>query len=321
MVRGRSPLPPSRQIVTLAGGVGAAKLIRGLVRRIAPHRLTVVVNTGDDETFYGLHVSPDLDTITYTLANLVNRQQGWGRVDESFTTLGELARFYGKPWFALGDRDFATHLYRTDRLRMGARLSEVTNEIARALGVKSQVMPMSDDALRTFVKIRGSRALPFQEYFVRGRARGAVERIELRGARRARALPAALHALRTAAATILAPSNPFVSLGPILALAGVRETLARSRPRVAAISPIVGGRTIKGPADRMLRGLGMAVSPVSIARLYRDIVGVFVLDKIDRGYAGSIEKLEMRTVVTDTIMTTPSRAARLAEVVLRALEV
>ena len=301
--------------------MGAAKFIRGLVRRIAPQRLTVVVNTGDDETFYGLHVSPDLDTVTYTLANLVNRQQGWGRLDESFTTLGELARFYGKPWFTLGDRDFATHLYRTQRLRAGARLSEVTNEIARALGVKSQVLPMSDDPLRTFVKIRGSQALPFQEYFVRGRARGAVERIELRGAQRARALPAALHALHTAAATILAPSNPFVSLGPILALAGVRETLARSRRRVAAISPIVGGRTIKGPADRMLRGLGMAVSPVSVAKLYRDIVGVFVLDKIDRGYAGTIEKLAMRAVVTDTIMTTPSRAARLAEVVLRALEV
>jgi LPPG:FO 2-phospho-L-lactate transferase len=301
--------------------VGAAKLIRGLVRRIAPQRLTVVVNTGDDETFYGLHVSPDLDTVTYTLANLVNRQQGWGRLDESFTTLGELARFYGKPWFALGDRDFATHLYRTERLRSGARLSEVTNEIARALGVRSQVLPMSDDPLRTFVKIRGSRALPFQEYFVRGRARGTVERIELRGAQRARALPAALHALRTAAATILAPSNPFVSLGPILALAGVRETLAHSRRRVAAISPIVGGRTIKGPADKMLRGLGMAVSPVSIAKLYRDIVGVFVLDKIDRRYAGTIEQLGMRTLVTDTIMTTPSRAARLAEVVLRALEV
>jgi LPPG:FO 2-phospho-L-lactate transferase len=301
--------------------VGAAKLIRGLVRRIVPQRLTVVVNTGDDETFYGLHVSPDLDTVTYTLANLVNRQQGWGRLDESFTTLGELARFYGKPWFALGDRDFATHLYRTERLRSGARLSVVTNEIARALGVRSQVLPMSDDPLRTFVKIRGSRALPFQEYFVRGRARGSVERIELRGAQRARALPAALHALRTAAATILAPSNPFVSLGPILALAGVRETLAHSRRRVAAISPIVGGRTIKGPADKMLRGLGMAVSPVSIAKLYRDIVGVFVLDKIDRRYAGTIEQLGMRTLVTDTIMTTPSRAARLAEVVLRALEV
>jgi LPPG:FO 2-phospho-L-lactate transferase len=301
--------------------VGAAKLIRGLVRRIAPQRLTVVVNTGDDETFYGLYVSPDLDTITYTLANLVNRQQGWGRLDESFTTLGELARFYGKPWFALGDRDFATHLYRSERLRSGARLSEVTTEIARALGVRSQVLPMSDDPLRTFVKIRGSRALPFQEYFVRGRARGTVERIELRGAQRARALPAALHALRTAAATILAPSNPFVSLGPILALAGVREALAHSRRRVAAISPIVGGRTIKGPADKMLRGLGMAVSPVSVAKLYRDIVGVFVLDKIDRRYAGTIEQLGMRTLVTDTIMSTPSRAARLAEVVLRALEV
>lgn len=320
MERGRSPLP-RKQIVTLAGGVGAAKFIRGLVRRIAPERLTVVVNTGDDETFYGLHVSPDLDTVTYTLAELVNRAQGWGREDESFLVLGELARFYGKPWFGLGDRDLATHIYRTQRLRAGAKLSAVTEEIARALGVSAQVLPMSDDRVRTFVKIRGRDALPFQQYFVRGRARGAVERVELRGAKRARTLPAALRAIRDAAATILAPSNPFVSLGPILALKGMRDALARSRPRVAAISPIVGGRTIKGPADKMLRGLGMAVSPVSVAELYRDIVGVFVLDNLDRRHAAAIEKFGMRVVVTDTVMTTPAKSARLAEVVLRALEV
>jgi len=312
---------PRRQIVTLAGGVGAAKFIRGLVRRIAPERLTVVVNTGDDETFYGLHVSPDLDTVTYTLAELVDRNQGWGRADESFLVLGELARFYGKPWFGLGDRDLATHIYRTERLRAGAKLSEVTAEITRALGVRSQVFPMSDDPVRTYVKLRGRDALPFQQYFVKGRARGAVERIELRGVKQARALPAALRAISNAAATILAPSNPFVSLGPVFGLKGVREALARSRSRVAAISPIVGGRTIKGPADKMLRGLGMKVSPVSVAELYRDIVGVFVLDHLDRRHAGAIEKLAMRVLVTDTVMTTPAKSARLADVVLRALEV
>ena len=301
--------------------MGAAKFIRGLVRRIAPERLTVVVNTGDDETFYGLHVSPDLDTVTYTLAELVNRNQGWGRADESFLVLGELARFYGKPWFSLGDRDLATHIYRTERLRAGAKLSAVTGEITRALGVRSRVLPMTDDPVRTFVKLRGREALPFQQYFVRGRARGAVERIELRGAKQASALPATLRAIRTSAATILAPSNPFVSLGPILALKGVRDALARSRRRVAAISPIVGGRTIKGPADKMLRGLGMKVSPVSVAQLYRDIVGVFVLDHLDRRHDDAIEKLAMRVVVTDTVMTTPAKSARLADVVLRALEV
>ena len=301
--------------------MGAAKFIRGLVRRIAPERLTVVVNTGDDETFYGFHVSPDIDTVTYTLANLVNPLQGWGRADESFTVLGELARFYGQPWFSLGDRDLATHIYRTERLRQGASLSEITNEISRALGVKSRILPMSDDRVRTFVKLRGRGPLPFQEYFVRGRARGVVEAIELRGAKQARALPAVVKAIRGAKATILAPSNPFVSLGPILALRGVRETLKKNRHRVAAISPIVGGKTIKGPADKMLRGLGMTVSPVSVAELYRDIVGAFVLDNLDAKHAGAIEKLGMRAVVTDTIMSTPDKAARLAEVVLRALEV
>ncbi len=301
--------------------MGAAKFIRGLVRTIAPERLTAVVNTGDDETFYGLHVSPDLDTVTYTLANVVNRHQGWGRADESFTLLGELSRFYGEPWFALGDRDLATHIFRTERLKSGASLSQVTGEIARALGVKARVLPMSDDPVRTFVKLRGRAAVPFQQYFVRGRARGAVERIELRGATRARPGASVLRELRDSAATILAPSNPFVSIGPILAVKGVREAMRRSRAKTAAISPIVGGRTIKGPADKMLRGLKMAVSPVSIARMYRDIVRVFVLDTLDRKHARAIEALGMRPIVTDTIMTTPAKAARLAEVVLRALEV
>jgi LPPG:FO 2-phospho-L-lactate transferase len=301
--------------------VGAAKFIRGLVRRIDPERLTVVVNTGDDETFYGLHVSPDIDTVTYTLAGVVSRAQGWGLDGESFNVLGALARFYGKPWFGLGDRDLATHLYRTERMHQGVSLSRITAEIAGAFGIKSRIIPMSDDRVRTFVKLRGRRAVPFQEYFVRGRARGAVEKIELRGIGRAHPNPAALRAIRKSGAIILAPSNPFVSLGPILKLTGVRAALRRVKPRVAAISPIVAGKTIKGPADKMLRGLGMEASPLGVARLYRDIAGLFVLDNADRRYLESIERLGMRALATDTIMATPERAAALAEVVLRALEV
>src|SRR5690348_13947873 len=237
MARGRS-FPPRAQITTLAGGVGAAKFIRGLVRRISPERLTVVVNTGDDENFYGLHVSPDVDTVTYTLAGEAHPQQGWGLRDESFRVRDALARFYGKQWFNIGDRDLATQLYRADRMRAGVPLSEVTAEVAMRFGVHARVLPMSDDRVRTFVKVHARAPMPFQEYFVRRRARGAVERIELRGLERARALPAALDAIRNSAAVILAPSNPFVSLGPILALRGVRDALRRVRGRVAAISPI-----------------------------------------------------------------------------------
>jgi LPPG:FO 2-phospho-L-lactate transferase len=301
--------------------VGAAKLIRGLARRLDQRRLDVIVNTGDDENFYGLHVSPDIDTIIYTLAGAVNRAQGWGLADETFNALGALSRFYGEPWFKLGDRDLATHLFRTERLRESASLSEVTAELAERFGVGARVMPMSDDAVRTFVKVRGRSAMPFQEYFVRRRFRGVVERIELRGIERARPLPAALKSIAGAAAVILAPSNPFVSLGPILGLKGMRKALGSVRSRVAAISPIVAGKTIKGPADRMLRGLGHEVSPLEVARLYRDCVGVFVLDRADRRYAGAIEELGIRALVTDTIMSSPARAARLAEVVLGALAV
>jgi LPPG:FO 2-phospho-L-lactate transferase len=301
--------------------VGAAKFIRGLVRRIDPGRLTVVVNTGDDETFYGLHVSPDIDTVTYTLAGAVNRAQGWGLEGESFNVLPALERFYGTPWFGLGDRDLATHLYRTERMHRGASLSRITAEIADAFAVKSRILPMSDDCVRTFVKLRGRLAIPFQEYFVRGRARGVVEKIDLRGIANARPTPAVLAALRKSAAVILAPSNPFVSLGPILQLTGVRAALRKVKSRVAAISPIVGGKTIKGPADKMLRGLGMEVSPLGVARLYRDIVGLFVLDAVDRRFIEPIERLGMRAVATDTIMSTAERAAALAEVVLRELAV
>ena len=297
--------------------MGAAKFIRGLVRIIPPERLTVVVNTGDDETFFGLHVSPDVDTVMYTLAGEVHPGQGWGLRDESFRVLDALTRFYGKPWFGLGDRDLATHLYRTDRLRAGTKLSDITADIARRFGVKSRILPMSDDRVRTFVKIRGRDAMPFQEYFVKGRARGVVEKIELRGIEDARPLPSVLEAIRNSSAVILAPSNPFVSLGPIYGLRGVREALSSARDRVVAISPIVGGKTIKGPADKMLRGLGLEVSALGIARLYKDIVGTFALDKVDRDYVEPIRELGMRAVAADTIMTTPAKAARLAKILIQ----
>jgi len=305
----------------LAGGVGAAKFLRGLVRAVGQPRVRVIVNTGDDEEFFGLHVSPDLDTIVYTLAGASNRTTGWGLAGETFNTLGALGRFYGAPWFNLGDSDLATHLFRTERLREGEPLGRVTAAIARAFGVRAQVLPMSDDRVRTFVKVRGRPAMPFQEYFVRRRFRGAVERIELRGAARARPHRDALGAIRGSAATIIAPSNPFVSIGPILALGGMRDAIRRRRPHVAAISPIVGGKAIKGPAAKMLRALGHHPSALGVARLYRDICAIFVLDNADRALAAAVEKLGMRAVVTDTIMNDETRSARLADVVLRALAV
>jgi len=306
----------------LAGGVGAARFLRGLIRRVDERRLRVIVNTGDDEEFYGLHVSPDVDTIVYTLAGLANPAYGWGLKNETFNTLAALERFYGRAWFALGDRDIATHLYRTQRLCDGIPLYRVTAEIAARLGVKARVIPMSDDRVRTFVKLRGRpEALAFQEYLVHRRARGAIERIELRGLDQATPVPAALEAIGSSTAIILAPSNPFVSLGPILALGPIREALRTAKNRVAAISPIVGGRTIKGPADKMMRGLGHEVSPLGVARLYQDCVGLFVLDQADRRYLAPIERLGMRAIATDTIMSTLARAARLADVVTGALAV
>jgi LPPG:FO 2-phospho-L-lactate transferase len=307
-------------ITMLAGGVGAARFLRGLIQRVAAHQLTVVVNTGDDEYFYGLHVSPDLDTLSYTLAGVVNRATGWGRAGESFHALEALGQFYGKPWFNLGDRDLATHLYRTERLRNGAPLAQVTAEITQRLRVKAKVLPMSNDRVYTHVKLKGKPALPFQEYFVKLRARGIVEAVELRGIEQAQPAAGVIAAITSTKAVILAPSNPFVSLGPILQLNGVREALKSVRPRVAAISPIVGGKSVKGPAGAMMRGLGHEVSPLGVARLYHTFTGLFVLDQIDHRYVDAIEQLGMKAVVTDTIMSTPAKAARLADVVLRGIE-
>jgi LPPG:FO 2-phospho-L-lactate transferase len=299
--------------------VGGARFLRGLTRHTDPRRVIVIGNTGDDEEFFGLHVAPDLDTILYTLAGRVDRAQGWGVACDSFATLDALGALGEPTWFRLGDRDLATHLYRTARLRAGWPLSRVSGALARAYGIKATLLPMSDDRVRTFVHTDAGR-LAFQDYLVRHRGRGRVVRIELAGARRAAPAPGVLHALRTSRAIVIAPSNPLVSVAPILAVRGVRAALRRRRDCVVAVTPLVAGRPLKGPLHRMLRGLGLEVSPRSVARLYADVAGTFVLDERDRRAKPAIEALGLRVVVTDTVMRTPAHATRLAAATLAALE-
>lgn len=306
--------------MVLAGGVGAAKFLRGLSRATDPRRLVVIGNTADDEEFFGLHVSPDLDTLTYTLGGVSPLRRGWGLAGDTFSCLDALARFYPAVWFRLGDRDLATHLYRTQRLREGLPLSRITTSIAARFGVRATLLPMTNDQVRTHVYTRRGRR-PFQTYLVHDRGRDAVRRVEFHGIERARALPEALHALRGASCVIISPSNPIVSIGPILALSGIRAQLRKGRAPVAAICPLIGGRPVKGPADRMLRGLGIEASAAGIAGLYRDVVDLFVLDRRDATHAPEVAALGCEVLIADTLMTSPARATRLARRVLDALSV
>ncbi|MFN2377598.1 MAG: 2-phospho-L-lactate transferase [Candidatus Binatia bacterium] len=263
-------------ITLLAGGVGAARLLRGLARVVRPRDLTVIVNTGDDDEFYGLHVSPDIDTILYTLAGLAPLERGWGIDGDTFTVRDELDRVAGRGWFALGDRDLATHIQRTRRLREGATHSEVTREMTRARGLQVRVLPMSDDAVRTVIATdRGD--LAFQDYLVRLRARPLVRAVRYRGARAARPAPGVLEAIASSRLVIVAPSNPFVSIGPILAVPGIRRALAAARDRVVAVSPLIGGRAVKGPLASMLKSMGRGADAGAIAKLYRDIASIMVV--------------------------------------------
>ena len=299
--------------------MGGARFLRGLSQRTDPADVTVLGNTGDDEEFFGLHVSPDLDTILYTLAERADPAQGWGIAGDTFAALDALTRLGEPSWFRLGDRDLATHLFRTARLRAGWPLSRVTTALCDAHRVRTRLLPMTDDRVRTFVHTDAGR-LAFQDYLVRRRARGRVRRIELAGARRARPAPGVLAALRASRAIVIAPSNPLVSVDPILTVRGVRGVLRRRRARVVAVTPLVAGRPLKGPLHRMLRGLGLEVSPRGVARLYADVAGTFVLDVRDRTWRPAIEALGMRVVVTDTVMRTRAHAARLAAATLAALE-
>ena len=307
------------EIVALAGGVGAARFLEGLAAVAPPERLVIIGNTGDDLELYGLHISPDLDTVAYTLAGMVDETRGWGVAGDTFTCLNALERYTQDTWFHLGDRDLATHLFRTILLRRGLPLSEVTHQICRALGVRARrLLPMTDDCLRTRVQTDAG-LLDFQVYFVERRARDDVRGIVFEGAERARPAPGVLESIRTAAAVIVCPSNPLISIGPILAVPGIRQALCQTKACVTAISPIVGGRALKGPTDRMLHSLGLAASANQVAELYHDFTDVFILDRVDQAQAAGIEVLGMKAVVTDTIMKGWQERVALAKVTLEAL--
>jgi LPPG:FO 2-phospho-L-lactate transferase len=311
-------MPPRFVLTVLAGGVGAARFLRGLVRIAEPSALTIVVNTADDDRFFGLDVCPDLDTITYTLAGAANPRTGWGLRGDSFACLEALRRFYDAGWFHLGDRDLATHIYRTERLARGVSLSTVTAEICRRFGVQARVLPMSNNPVRTVVDTAEGR-LSLQRYLVARRARPAVHAVHYLAAARARPAPGVLGALRTADAVIIAPSNPFLSIGPILALPGVRRTLAARRRPVVAVSPLVGGRAVSGPLARMLRRFRYPVSSLGIAQCYRPFLDALVIDHSDSGDTAPLATLGCRTIVAETIFTTPTHAAHVTRRILAAL--
>ncbi|MGH9082105.1 MAG: 2-phospho-L-lactate transferase [Acidimicrobiales bacterium] len=312
-------------LAALAGGVGAARLLAGLVRVTAPASVTAVVNTGDDMVLHGLHISPDLDTVTYTLAGVDNRQTGWGVAGETWTVLTALEALGGEHWFRLGDQDLATHLYRTQRLGEGASLSQATAELARARGVAVRLLPMSDDPVRTRLTLARSAAgvpagaeIAFQHYFVRLRHAVAVGAVRFDGAEQARPAPGVLDALTGADRVVVCPSNPIVSIGPILAVPGIAAALAARRDDVVAVSPIVAGAALKGPADRLLVELGHESSVVGVARLYAAIAGTLVIDEADGHLAPKVEAEGVRAVVAPAVMSSPQRAAALAKVVLDA---
>ncbi|HEX9479088.1 MAG TPA: 2-phospho-L-lactate transferase [Methylomirabilota bacterium] len=307
------------KITALAGGTGAAKLLRGLGRVIDPRDLTVIVNTGDDAEIWGLHVSPDLDTVCYTLGGVIDEQKGWGLTDETFHALDQIARFGEPVWFNLGDRDLATHLHRTRLLREGRTLTQITRAIAQALGVPATVLPMSDQPVRT--RILGPDGwLAFQEYFVREKAQVEVRAVNYAGAPVARPAPGVLDALRGADAVLVCPSNPITSIGPILAVPGLVEALQATGATVAAVSPIVGGDAVSGPAGRLMAAAGLPVSATGVARAYGGWLDLLVFDEQDRALAPEIRSAGAAPVVAPTMMSSRDAEVALARHVVAALE-
>jgi LPPG:FO 2-phospho-L-lactate transferase len=304
-------------VVLLAGGVGGAKLAEGLAAHLDAD-LTVVVNTGDDLESYGLAVWPDHDTVAYALADLDDTVRGWGLRDETWTVMDRLAALGEEPWFRLGDRDLGTHIWRTDRLRAGGRPTDVALELQAAMGIRPRILPMTDEPVRTEVRTDDGW-LEFQEYFVHRHQEPTVHEVRFGGIDAARPTPEVDAALDAADAIVIAPSNPIVSVGPILAVPGLRAGIEAARQRgvpVVAVSGIVGGKALKGPADRMLASLGHEVSALGVARQYADLADGFVLDTVDAELAPAVAGLGLRTLVTDTIMTDDAARARLAGEIL-----
>jgi LPPG:FO 2-phospho-L-lactate transferase len=304
------------QVVALAGGIGASKLLVGLNHAMEPRDLSIIVNTGDDIVMHGLAISPDLDIVTYSLAGVINPETGWGFRDETFHAHERLAAFGRPAWFHLGDRDLATHIHRTAMLREGASLSAVAESIRSSLGVKARILPMSDQPVPTMVDT-DQGLLHFQEYLVQRRAESVVRKVIFDGIERAQPAPGVIESIERADAIIVCPSNPLISIGPILAVRGIREALRKRRNDVVAVCPIVGGKSLKGPSDRMLLQLGFEASCVGVARIYQDICGTFVIDSVDAPDGPRIEALGMCLVACQTVMRTFEDKCRLAEDVLQ----
>lgn len=299
-------------VAVLCGGVGAARFLRGLVEVVDPAQITAIVNVGDDATMHGLHISPDIDTVIYTVADAIDPDRGWGLRDESWSAMEGFGRYGNPTWFNLGDRDLATHIVRTERLRRGDPLHEVTAHLAASWGLTLDVRPVTNDPLRTKVTTVDGELLDFQEYFVGRHHDVGITDVHFDGAGRARPTPGVLEAIEGADRVVIAPSNPVVSIDPVLAVHGVRDAVAARRDDVVAISPIVGGAALKGPAADMLRALGGTASALGVAERYRDLAATMVLDTVDADDAGDIAALGITPAVTDTIMRDVARAAALA---------
>jgi LPPG:FO 2-phospho-L-lactate transferase len=301
-------------ITALAGGVGAAKLLRGL-SKVVSEDLTIIVNTGDDITLHGLHISPDIDIITYTLAGIVDPERGWGIKGDTFNCLDMLKKLGCEGWFNLGDRDLATHIYRTHLLRQGLKLSEVTSKIARSLGVAAQILPMTDDPFQTKIKTEIG-TIHFQEYLVKRGCSDKVLGVIFEGAEEAKPAPKVLESILGARAVLICPSNPIVSIGTILSVKGVREALQRTEATIIGISPIIGGAPVKGPADKLMSALGVEVSAYGVAQLYKDLLDIFLIDLVDSALKEKIESLGIKVVTSNILMKSFDDEINLAKYIL-----
>ena len=313
--RSKSNIDNKLQVAALAGGVGASKLLLGLYDEMDPAGLTAIVNTGDDIHLHGLKISPDLDIVTYTLAGIIDPKKGWGFRGETFHLLKRLAVFGRINWFNLGDRDLATHIHRTAMLAGGKTLTDAAESIRIALAVKSRILPMCNEPVPTIIE-SDEGALHFQEYLVKRRAEPIVKSIRFDGVERAKPAPGVLEAIRDADRIVICPSNPLISIGPILAVAGIREALRARRENVIAVCPIVGGKSLKGPSDKMLAELGYEASARGVATLYADFTGTFVIDPVDESQRAAIESLGMRVAVIPTVMKTRTDKRKLARAIL-----
>jgi LPPG:FO 2-phospho-L-lactate transferase len=303
-------------ITALAGGVGAARFLTGLVKLVNEKDLSIIVNTGDDIELFGLHISPDIDIITYTLAGIVNEKTGWGIRGDTFHCLDALRKLKVETWFNLGDKDIATHLYRTALLKQGFKLSQVTAQIKQALGLDLAIFPMTDDYFETRI-MTGLGSVHFQEYLVKRGAKDKVLGVEFFGSKSAKPAVGVLESIKNAQIVVICPSNPIVSIGTILAVKGVREAVRQSDAKKVAVSPIIAGAPVKGPADKLLRGLGLEVSAYSVAKLYSDFIDTFILDKADVAEKDKIEQLGIKVKITNTLMKTLEDQIALVRIVLQ----